>query len=430
MAVITIDFSKTIGKVMPNHGIGQPPFRGLNFSLCKYLKEAGIPFSRLHDVGGDFGGNMFVDIPNIFREWENDPENPNSYDFGFTDLLITALIENSVEPFFRLGVSIENYCAIKAYRIFPPKDNLKWAKICEGIIRHYTEGFANGFHYNIRYWEIWNEPDNDRTFPENQMWAGTKEEFYELYVTSSKYLKEKFPHLKIGGYGSCGFYDILCEKAPEYASVSTRTGYFIEFLDGFLERVKKENAPLDFFSWHSYDSIENNEKYAYYIKKRMIEAGFENVELFCNEWNLYLEEKGSLLHASYILAMMLKFTELPLDGAMFYDAQLTAGKYGSLIHPLTYEPLPEYYAFLFYGEMYKLGSLIQTSVDESGVYVAGAKKEDKKILLISNTNDFETEVFLKGVGNPKRVKKIAETQVEEVSFNGKLSPCGAYLLEF
>ena len=48
---------------------------------------------------------------------------------------------------------------IKPYHTFPPKDPEKWARICEHIIRHYTEGWADGYHYNIRYWEIWNEPE-------------------------------------------------------------------------------------------------------------------------------------------------------------------------------------------------------------------------------------------------------------------------------
>ena len=142
---IIVDFDKIKGKIKPMHGVGQPPMIRLDFSMFEYLKEAKIPYSRLHDVAGPYGGYRFVDIPNLFRDFDADPFDPESYDFAFTDLLITALIENGVEPFFRLGVTIENNVSVKAYRVFPPKDNLKWAQICEGVIRHYTEGWANGF---------------------------------------------------------------------------------------------------------------------------------------------------------------------------------------------------------------------------------------------------------------------------------------------
>jgi len=113
---------------------------------------------------------------NIFRDFSADPENPDSYDFAFTDKLLAEITEQGTEPFYRLGATIENSHRIKAYHIFPPKDNLKWAKICEGIIKHYNHGFANGFHYGIKYWEIWNEPDNERNIEDNPMWKGTKEQ--------------------------------------------------------------------------------------------------------------------------------------------------------------------------------------------------------------------------------------------------------------
>ena len=45
------------------------------------------------------------------------------------------------------------------------------------VVMHYNKGWANGFHYGIRYWEIWNEPD---FMP---FWGGTPEEFRELYKT-------------------------------------------------------------------------------------------------------------------------------------------------------------------------------------------------------------------------------------------------------
>ena len=349
---ITVN-DKIIGKVKPMHGVGQPPFSGIDFSMFKYLRDAGIPFSRLHDVGGLFGGNLWADIPNIFRDFSADENDPASYDFAFTDLMITALVENGVEPFFRLGVTIENYATIKAYRIYPPADYKKWAVICEHIIRHYTEGWADGFHYNIRYWEIWNEPDNYEDPMENQMWRGTKEQYYELYGVASKHLKNCFPHLKIGGYASCGFY-ALSNTFVKEAKSSPRKEYFIEFFDGFLDYIKKNNCPLDFFSWHSYDNIENNRVYAAYARKRLDEAGYTDTETTCNEWNTSMRDKGSFKQAANVAAMMLMFQDSPLDSAMFYDAGYGTNDYKSLFDPMTAKPFPAYYAFTAFNRLYKL----------------------------------------------------------------------------
>ncbi|MBR6719544.1 MAG: hypothetical protein IKL74_01390, partial [Clostridia bacterium] len=68
MAKITADFTKITGKIKPMHGVGQPPITGLTNEMFHYLKEAGIPYARLHDVGGMFGGGCFVDIPNLFPD--------------------------------------------------------------------------------------------------------------------------------------------------------------------------------------------------------------------------------------------------------------------------------------------------------------------------------------------------------------------------
>ena len=87
MKTVKFDFGKTIGKIKPMNSVGQPPLDGVSTEFFKYLKDANMTYSRLHDVGGWFGGNMFVDVPNIFRDFNADVNDPSSYDFTFTDIL-------------------------------------------------------------------------------------------------------------------------------------------------------------------------------------------------------------------------------------------------------------------------------------------------------------------------------------------------------
>ena len=47
-----------------------------DWSMMHYLKEAGIPYSRLHDVGGWLGGGLYVDIPNLFPDFDADENDP------------------------------------------------------------------------------------------------------------------------------------------------------------------------------------------------------------------------------------------------------------------------------------------------------------------------------------------------------------------
>ena len=126
---IKADFTHITGKIKPMNGIGQPPIMWLSDRFLNYFGEAGIPYSRLHDVGGMFGGARFVDSPNLFPDFDADETLPESYDFTFTDWLIEHLMAQGCEPFYRLGVTIENFCDVKSYRIFPPKDFAKWARV-------------------------------------------------------------------------------------------------------------------------------------------------------------------------------------------------------------------------------------------------------------------------------------------------------------
>ena len=169
---MSVNFNEAKETIKPMHAVGQPPMTGLSNSLFHYLTRAGIPYSRLHDVGGWMGGGLYVDIPNLFRDFDADENDPASYDFTFTDQIIKGLVEAGCQPYFRLGVTIENEHKRKAYRIFPPKDFAKWARICEHVIRHYNEGWADGFYHGIVYWEIWNEPDDCYKDSTAAMWKG------------------------------------------------------------------------------------------------------------------------------------------------------------------------------------------------------------------------------------------------------------------
>ena len=176
MHSLKVNFDQPLGRIRAMHAVGQPPFYGMDFSYCRYLEAAHVPYARLHDVGGAYGRSVFVDIPNLFRDFDADENDPASYDFAFTDVLLSELHKYGMKPVFRLGVTIENYAEIRAYNIYPPKDFSKWARICEHVIRHYNEGWAEGFRYGIEYWEIWNEPEGHPNGDGLAMWIGTKEQ--------------------------------------------------------------------------------------------------------------------------------------------------------------------------------------------------------------------------------------------------------------
>ena len=427
MAKIKVDFSKITGKMKPVHAVGQPPIIGWSSDkLFHYLTEAGIPYARLHDVGGGFGGGKFVDIPNVFPDFNADPEDPASYDFTWTDPLITSLMNAKVEPYYRLGVTIENEVWRKAYRVNPPEDPEKWAKICAGVIRHYTKGWANGFEYDIKYWEIWNEPEC--TNGRRVMWTGTWEQYLELYDVTSKLLKAEFPEIKIGGYASIGFY-ALKEMDPESTWCKDCQSYIDLFLQ-FMQYIKDHNCPMDFFSWHSYDEPKYTALYANYVAEKLKEYGYGHAEQHLNEWNCGPQNRDKACHAAATAGFLISMQNSPVDIGMFYDARCGTSIYGGLFNPMTLRPLKSYWAFPAFNELYRRKDQVEAESDTEDLYVVAAAGDPEGAVLIVNfrneTLDLELDLGGKEITSCRLTDDAYEYGL--CNFSGKLNPYSVTLL--
>jgi len=390
MATIKIDTSKAKGKIKAMHAGGQPPLGGSEYNNhFHYLTEAGIPYSRLHDVGGAFGGNRFVDIPNIFRNFDADENDPASYDFAFTDFLIKSLMDAGVEPYYRLGITIENQSFIKAYRTDPPKDYDKWARICEHIIMHYNEGWADGFHYNITYWEIWNEPDNINVTP-SELWSGTPEDFYRLYDVAAKHLKKRFPNIKVGGYSSWGFTAIT---KPDHTPTHK---YILDFFINFLEYITKHGSPIDFFSWHSYYKTEITVIWEEFVRTKLEEYGLGHIENHLTEWLPMPGQHGTAAQSAEIVATMIELQKRSTSICCIYDMKLASSLYGPFFDTKQ-KPQQAYYDMVAFNTLYKLGTEIEAVTDTEKLHVLAASNGKKNALLISNLTEQTQKLELCGV---------------------------------
>lgn len=422
MYSINVDFDNICGVIKPMHAINNIPTEPTSSDEAyRRLNEANIPYSRLHDTGGQFGGAHYVDTANIFPDFDADENDPASYDFAFTDVLLKNMTEHNIKPFYRLGTTIENYHKIKAYNIFPPHDFEKWARICEKIIRHYNEGWADGFYMNIEHWEIWNEPDNEPVAEDNPMWRGTKEQYFELYKTASLHLKKCFPNMKIGGYGSCGFYAITDTVASDTANSSSRVDYFVEFFHDFLDYIKKNKLPLDFFSWHSYAGIAENIRYAQYAKQQLSKHGFPDCPVYLNEWNPGTQNRGTQKDAAAILSMMLALQNTPTDMCMYYNMRLSSA-YCGVFNPLSGDVFNAYYAFYMFGRLYSLKNQVQCTVDGDNIYAAAAVGEKEKVLAVANNNDFAVTIEINGVSPCGKAYRVnGEKTLSEENFEKNLT---------
>ena len=379
--VIRIDFDNVIDEIRPVHNVGRMPEYELGSEINSYFTEANMTSCRTHDI-------CETDIRNIFPILSGDYADENMYDFEECDKVIASIIDAGMEPLFRLGISWSDPVKDRDY-LLPPEDSLIWAKVCENIIRHYNYGWKDGFHYNIKYWEIWNEPDNEDVTEKNVFWQGTPEEFYEFYDISATYLKEKFPEIKIGGYGSCGFYALT--KTNNVNSGSTpRNQYFITFFDGFLDYIQEHNSPMDFFSWHSYTVTKKNAQYIEYVRERLAAAGYGEAEIICDEWNYNPTENDKIdrRYGANQTSMLLMFQNEGLAMAHYYSGLSDGNLWAGLFYKGG-TPSPAYYGFWAFGQLYKLGSQaeIKNRKLKEDLYAVAATGEEGQALLIANVSE-------------------------------------------
>ncbi len=333
------------------------------------LKQFGFHYIRTHDYYGP------TDWYVIFPNWDADPDDPASYDFRSSDLRVRAICENGFQCVYRLGTSWRGRPWLAPPINDPPgtrrdedgrvihvadrDDFRKFARICVGIVRHYTEGWANGYRFPIRYWEIWNEPDL-----REQFWSGTVEQFYDLYEETARAIKQHNPKLRVGGPACTG---------------ALRESYVEEF----LRMCRQRNVPLDFFSWHSYGGRGELNPCTYRsaglrVRKALDRYGFKQAENFCTEWNAGIRDQQighTPAGAAFCASAMVLMLDGTVDKAFQYCGDMHPGL--GLFERPSGRPKISAYAFAAWKQMLETPQrLAATGTDDRGLAVLAGRDTD------------------------------------------------------
>lgn len=415
---LTIDFSDVVGEIKPVNGINNGPKvhavregTKLEWSLdaTEYYHQCRIPFVRTHDTEFPDGSDAFIDVHCIFPDEQRDPEDPKAYHFTETDAYIKNIKDSGAEVYYRLGESIA-ISVQEAKHQYPPQDYEKWAVVCAHIIAHYNQGWNNGFHYNIRYWQIWNEPDQKR------QWNADIKEYYELYRITSRYLKGQFPDILIGAS----------------AEASVTDDNLQELLDGI--RIDGEETPLDFLGWHLYmDEPSIIEYRANLVRKVLDRNGYDETQTFLDEWN-YVNDWDNLQTtwdairdpsiAAFYGACMMAIQNASVDGAMYYDGSFTTDERALWcgLYDENGDLLPGYSAFCAFGKLADLKDQVSVSTEsdpsEKGIYACAAAGRMEQGVLIANIGNRTARFQVKAVSaypNAEIIRYSAEdpTGVQE-----------------
>lgn len=364
-------------------------------------KEAGVRSVRLHDVRvNDY--QYYTDFWNYDPQQyafttineDFDPLDPQYYHWELLDPQIEMLSELGIDIYFRSGISWPDSIKFPTPPLTPPFDldgrNFKnFSEVVKNTAMHFNDGWDNGFHYNIKYWEVWNEPGGE-------FWKGSPEDFYKMYHQVSTTLKQYNPDLRVGGPGA----------VPSTIVVPNH-----QYFRDFLAYLKANSVPIDFYSWHLY-GIKNPyglKYWASYVRDELDASGFTQIESHVTEINDELDEAQENLEddpvgAAYMLSMLFTAQESEIDKMFWYPGYVLANE--------DVEEKPDLkwngYAFKIFSSIYEntpfqlktSGSLVvegNWQDEETNFMVLGARSEsgNKVYLAVSNfrseINEYEAE---------------------------------------
>ena len=157
----------------------------------------------------------------VYREYNNGkPE----YNWQYIDELYDFLHRIGMKPFVELGF-MPNGLASGSKTIFwwkgnvtPPRDMNKWADLIRAFVLHERERYGDA-EVRTWYFEVWNEPNLTDGF-----WAGTQQQYFDLYAATARAIKSVSPDYKVGGPAHGGLR--LDHGVPSFLRHEPRAGGF------------------------------------------------------------------------------------------------------------------------------------------------------------------------------------------------------------
>ncbi|MDL4821817.1 GH39 family glycosyl hydrolase [Actinomadura opuntiae] len=208
-----------------------------------------------------------------------------AYDFSELDEIGTFLNGLGIRPYW-------SYCYVPAP--YQPedgdwrdldKDDSDWVE----MVRAYVEG-ARERGVQVGYHEVYNEPDlRDEKTGEAVFFGGDLKDYLQLYRATATAIRRADPDTPVGG--------------PALASVMANE----HWIPAFLDVVRAEALPLDFFSFHHYGTHSVKVALAKVLRHLDERPDLGQVEVHLNEYNSYPVDypRGGIQDGHHMAAAML-----------------------------------------------------------------------------------------------------------------------------
>jgi hypothetical protein len=212
---------KKIGQIQPRHASEiSGSYWGIQAStlepeILEKAAEIGVKWTRLG------------------ASWSSIEKQKGEYDWSETDEAFAAVLDAGITPFVTLGSSnllyvdsatYDNPELAEIYGYFPQPPTVSEAAM-QGWLT-FVEAAINRYKDQVRYWEIWNEPNH------RKYWGGdpNPEEYGQLVNLTAKLIKELQPDAVI--------------------IAGSTAGIQVDFTDRFLSQGNAEL--VDIISYHNY----------------------------------------------------------------------------------------------------------------------------------------------------------------------------------
>ena len=254
-----------------------------------------------------------------------------------------------------------------------PTDINAWQEMFKQISAYYKE---KGIR--IPYNEIYNEPDCNGVF-----FTGSFSDYTRMYLSAVRGIKDGNSDAVVGG--------------PSSAFVENS----VPGINGFLQAVLSENAPLDFFSYHSYGCDAKQYIARTKLAREMLYSHpeFDATELHLNEFNSLIQPfvpDGPAEHARGGATMLTAF-QLLLE-----ETDVTLANWAQWLDT-GIEPLGSvdiygkakaaFWTYWMYSSMPEERVLVEGIKDEmqEGIHAMASADQNQAAILIWNDHKTETE---------------------------------------
>ncbi len=377
-----------------------------NADLTSVYKQVGVNLIRTHDYYNA------LDMSIIYPGRTADPSKLTSYNFTSSDLTWKSIINGGFEPYFRLGDSYND--------AVPPANALEranWVKAAIEVLRHYRAGKWNGFHTPFRYVEVWNEPDNQQFWPRPR----TAVEYYQLYIETAQAVKQEFPDLKVGG--------------PGVTPAGALTPQGQKWVQNFMDFIRQNNRPLDFFSWHMYSNSPSEYAQAAASYRAALDArGFTQTPTHITEWNTDIKHgsdsgpearalRCGSKGAALLTAAWIELQQNNIEVSTFYrgpDPDIRAATFYGMFYA-DGRPKPIALAFSLWSKMSQYsGRLNLTNSSSAQLWLlAGQNGSVQSALLIANPSDTPHAAAI-AFSDQRKINSITLYRVDETALNGQV----------